>query len=319
MPTQTCAPPASLALWAATLLASAGLLVVVALALASLDLRRSRGFGALCLLGALLAIGLVGWSLLLRSHVQAVYDLLVARNTADSYNCFGNAPGFYPDWQLQTAALVAPLQRQALITTSATVALLLVVVALTALRWPRSRRQARRVTAADAAEVYAQPRSRMRRLRALALLLLALIVASLGEFTVIQVRSVQAQMALTAPCPSTMTAADVQRLLDAGVTLIQSRNVVPVDAQAARATSRKGLGGFLPASATCVTPQLDFVDDSSVPDIPRYAIVWVVGYRIPGAVAGPGVLATPPSEQWTFVDAQSGVYLYGAFVSTVGG
>jgi hypothetical protein len=160
----------------------------------------------------------------------------------------------------------------------------------------------------------------MGRWRALALLvLLALIVASLSEFTVIQTQHALAQNALTAPCPSTMTAADVQRLLDAGVTLIQSRNAVPVGAQAARATSRQGLDDFLPARATCVTPQLDFVDDSSVPDIPRYAIVWVVGYRIPGAVAGPGVLATPPGEEWTFVDAQSGVYLSSVFVSTVGG
>jgi hypothetical protein len=94
---------------------------------------------------------------------------------------------------------------------------------------------------------------------------------------------------------------------------------VPVDAQAALAASKQGLGAELPAHPDCTVTQLGFVDDSATPDVPRFAIVWVVGYRIPGAVAGPGVLATPPSEEWTFIDAQSGEYLYGMFMSSVGG
>jgi hypothetical protein len=322
MSIQSCAPPASLALWIAALMAGAGLFVVMALALAPLELRswRVRGITALRLLGALLAVALAGWSLLLRSHVQAMHALLASREEADPYYCIGNAPGHYHGWQLYTAALIAPLQRQALIATVATVAFLLVVVALIALRWLRDSRQVRRLGASIAAQVNARWRLRLGRGRALALLLLsALIVASLGEFTLIQVRSVQAQMALTAPCPSTMTEADVQQLQAAGVTLTPAGNTVPVDAQAARAASRQGLGALLPTRANCIMPQLDLVNDSSVPGVPRFAIVWVVGYRIPGAVAGPGVLATPPSEEWTFIDAQSGVYLYGMFISSVGG
>ncbi len=283
---------------------------------------RSRG-GASSLRGALLAIGLAAWSLLLRSRVQAAYDLLAAREDADPYYCYGSPhapPGVYQWWQLHTAALIAPFQWAALITTSATVAFLLVVVTLIVLRWLLRGRQARWADTADAARVNARPRPRLGRMRALALLaLLALIVASLGGFAVKQAQNVIAQNAQTAPCASTMTAADYQQLRDAGITLTTSTNPVPVDAQAARVMSRQGLGEFLPARATCVTPQLEFVESSSLPGVPQFSIVWVVGYRIPGAVAGPGVLATPPSEEWTFVDAQSGVYLYGAFMSTVGG
>lgn len=330
MPTQPCAPPASLALWIATLLAGAGLLVVLALALAPLEPRswRIRGSEALRLLGALAAVALAGWSLLLRSRVQAIYDLLAVRNQMGTYYCvfggvFGEGhagPGYYPGWQRQTAALIAPLQRQALITASATITFVLVVVALIMLRWLRSRRRMRRATAPATMNANTPTRWRLGRGRVLALLLLfALIVASLGEFTLIQVKSVQAQMALNAPCPTSITAADLQQIQAAGLTLIPSGNTVPVDEQAARAASRQGLGRLLPPRAACVTPQLDLVEDSGAPGVPNFAVVWVVGYRIPGAVAGPGVLATPPSEEWTFVDAQSGVYLYGMFISSVGG
>lgn len=324
MPAQPCAPPASLALWAATLLAGAGLLVVMALAPLEPGRWRMRGFGTLRLLGALAAVGLAGWSLLLRARVQAAYDALASRYQQDPYYCYGgpHAPlGPHLYWVASTTALADTFQRQTLITAGATIALLLVVVAFSLLAWRRVGGRAIPAGASTAAaETHARRRWRPGRGRALALLLLfALIVASLGEFTLIQVRSAQAQMALTAPCPSTVTAADLQQIQAAGISLIPSRDTMLVDAQAARAASRQGLGQFLPSNAACVEPAPDFVDSSTIPEVPRFAIVWVVGYRIPGAVAGPGVLATPPSEEWTFVDAQSGVYLYGAFISSVGG
>jgi hypothetical protein len=320
MSAQSCTPPASLTLWAAALLAGTFLWVIVALALAPLQPGRWRWRT----LSALLALALAGWSLTLLSRVQAAYDALASQNQLDPYYCWWSGmhgPPRYQFWLKQTAQMIAPLQRQALITTSATVALLLVVVALIALRWLRGGRRMRRAAAAPAAgAISARPRWRLGRGRALALLLLfALIIADLGEFTLIQIRSVQAQMALTAPCRSTMTAADVLQIQAAGISLIPTHDTMPVDAQAARTASRQGLSQPLPSDAACVTPQLDMVEDSSVAEVPRFAIVWVVGYRIPGAVAGSGVLATPPSEEWTFVDAQSGAYLYGMFMSSVGG
>lgn len=80
MPEQSCAPPGSLVVWAAALLAGVGLLVVVALALESARWRPARGSLALRLSGTLLAMGLAGWSLLVFSLLQAIYDSLAAKN-----------------------------------------------------------------------------------------------------------------------------------------------------------------------------------------------------------------------------------------------
>jgi len=196
--------------------------------------------------------------------------------------------------------------------TSATVAFVLVVVVIAALRWLRNRRRER------------QPRLRTiwsaEHGRAVSLaLLLALILASLGDFAVIQVQSAMAQAALDAPCPSTVTAADVQDLSRAGIALIPSQDTMPVSAQAARTTSRQNLSVQLPANATCIAPRLFFVDHSTQYIAPRFAILWVVGYRIPAVTPGPDSLAEPPGVQWTFVDAQSGQYNGNIFVSAVGG
>jgi hypothetical protein len=312
MPVQSCAPPESLVLWTAALLAGMGLLVVVALALESARWRPSRGALALRLAGALLSVALAGWSLLLRSQLRAIYDALAAREQFDPHYCYGGLhgpPGAHDAIERLIAAQIAPYQRAALITTSATVAFVLAVVALAALRWLRNRRPMR-----------VRPRWRAERARALSLiLLLALILASLGDFAVIQVQSVRAQIALDAPCPSSMTSADVQHLRDEGIALIPSQDTVTISAQQARTTSREGLGDLLPANAVCIVPQLYFVDHSTQYIAPRFAILWVVGWRIPAATAGPGTLATPPSEEWTFVDAQSGEYLGNTFISVVGG
>lgn len=312
MPMPSCAPPDSLTLWAAALLAGMGLLVVVALALESAHWRVSHRALALRLSGALLAVGLAGWSLLLYARVQAMYDALAARNDNDPTYCIlggFHGPSWYDTWQRMVAAQIAPVQRAALITTSITIAFVLVVVVVAALSRLRSRRQARM-----------QIRWSAERGRTLALaLLLTLILASLGDFAVIEVKSVQAQMALNAPCPSSMTDADIQHLRDAGVPLTLTEDTVPVSAQQARTASRQGLGALLPANATCVTPQLCQVDSSSAPGALRFGIYWVVGFRIPAATAGPSTLATPPSEEWNFVDAQSGEYDGNIFISVVGG
>lgn len=312
MPEQSCAPPGSLVVWAAALLAGVGLLVVVALALESARWRPARGSLALRLSCALLAVGLAGWSLLLRSQLQAIYDALVAREQLDPYYCYGGLhgpPGAHDAVERMIAAQIAPYQRAALITIGATVAFVLVVVSLTALRWLRNRGPTR-----------VRPLWRVERARALSLiLLLALILASLGDFTVIQVQSVRAQIALNAPCPSSMTAADIQQLQAAGVPLTPTEDTVPVSAQQARTASRQGLGDLLPANSACVTPQLCQVDSSSAPGALPFGIYWVVGWRIPAATAGPTTLATPPSEEWTFVDAQSGQYLGNIYMSVVGG
>ncbi len=304
MPAQTCAPPASLTLWAAALLAGTFVLVIVALAPMQPGRWRWRT------LGALLALALAVWSLALLARVQAAYDALASQNQLDPYYCLWggmHGPPRYPFWLKQTAALIAPLQRQALITTSATAVLALVIVALGLLSWWRGR----------PGRAGVRRRWRLGRGRALALgLLFALIVASLGEFTLIQARTALAQ---ARPCATPMSAAEVQQVAAMGIALIPSRDTVPVSAQAALATSEQNLGASLPTHPACTVTQLYFVNASGIVEVPRFAIVWVVGYRIPGAVAGPGVLATPPSEEWTFVDAQSGVYLYGAFMSTVGG
>jgi hypothetical protein len=126
-------------------------------------------------------------------------------------------------------------------------------------------------------------------------------------------------LALNAPCPSSMTDADIQHLRDAGVSLIPSIQDVPVTAEAARTTSRQGLGDLFPANATCTTPRLMFVDQSARYEAPRLAIVWVVGWRIPATLGGSGVVVIPPTVQWTFVDAQSGEYDGNIFISVVGG
>jgi hypothetical protein len=289
-----------------------GLLVVVALALESARWRATHGALALRLPGALLAVALAGWSLLVFSQLLALYDMLAAKNEWNPDYCLiggMHGPDIYPFWLRMTAAQIAPYQRAALITISATFAFVLVVVALTALRWLQNRRR---------------PRMRMlwsaERGRAVSLiLLLALIVASLGGFAVIQVQSAMAQAALDAPCPSTVTTADVQDLNGAGIALIPSQDTMPVSAQTARTTSRQGLGDQLPANGVCIAPQLFFVDHSTQYVAPRFAILWVVGYRIPAVTPGPDSLATPPGVQWTFVDAQSGQYDGNIFVSAVGG
>lgn len=315
MPEPSCAPPASLMLWAAALLAGVGLLLVVALALESARWRVTRGALALRLLGALLAVALAGWSLLVFSQLQALYDTLAAKNEWNPDYCLiggVHGPDIYPYWLRMTAAQIAPYQRAALITTSATIAFVLVIVLFAAWRRLRNRRHE------------GQPRMRMmwsgERGRAVSLiLLLALIVASLGEFAVIQVQSAMAQAALNAPCPSTMTAADVQDLSGAGIALIPSQDTMPVSAQTARTTSRQGLGDQLPTNGICIAPALFFVDHSTQYVAPRFAILWVVGYRIPASTPGPDSLATPPGVQWTFVDAQSGQYDGNIFISVVGG
>ncbi|MFI5277581.1 MAG: hypothetical protein ACHQ1E_09955, partial [Ktedonobacterales bacterium] len=115
-------------------------------------------------------------------------------------------------------------------------------------------------------------------------------------------------LALNAPCPSSMTDADIQHLRDAGVSLIPSIQDVPVTAEAARTTSRQGLGDLFPANATCTTPRLMFVDQSARDEAPRFAIVWVVGWRTPATLGSSGVVVILPTVLWTFVDAQSGEY-----------
>jgi hypothetical protein len=308
LPEQSCAPPASLYLWIAALLAGAGLLVVVALALLAAGRWRS-GRGA----GALLALALAGWSLWLRTQTQAIYDPLAVKNLWNPTYCYGLSPhappGAYEAVARMLAAQIAPYLRAALITTSITIAFVLVVVVVATFRWLRNR---------------GQPRRRIRwsaeRGRALSLILLAaLILASIGAFAVFQVKAVQAQMALNAPCPSAMTDADIQRLRDAGVSLIPSIQDTPVTAEAARTAGRQGLGDQFPADATCVTPRLFFVDQSTRYEAPRFAIVWVVGWRTPATLGSSGVVVIPPTVQWTFVDAQSGQYDGAVFVSVVGG
>ena len=312
MPEQSCAQPGSLVVWAAALLAGVGLLVVVALALESARWRPARGSLALRLSGTLLAMGLAGWSLLVFSLLQAIYDSLAAKNEWNPDYCMiggMHGPPIYVFWQRMIAAQIAPYQRAALIAICAAIVFVLVVVSLTALRWLRNRGPTR-----------VRPLWRVERARALSLiLLLALILASLGDFTVIQVQSVRAQIALNAPCPSSMTAADIQQLQAAGVPLTPTEDTVPVSAQQARTASRQGLGDLLPANSACVTPQLCQVDSSSAPGALPFGIYWVVGWRIPAATAGPTTLATPPSEEWTFVDAQSGQYLGNIYMSVVGG
>lgn len=307
MLTPSCAPPASLYLWIAALLAGAGLLVVMALALLAVGRWRSgRG------LGALMALALAGWSLWLRAQAQAIYDALAARNDNDPTYCIlggFHGPSWYDVWRRMVATQITPYQRAALITTSLTVAFVLAVVVVVAVRWLRSP---------------AQPRMRIswsaERGRTLALaVLLALILASLGDFAVSQVRAAQAQMALAAPCPTAMTAADIQHLRDTGVSLIPSIQDVPVTAEAARTTSRQNLGDLLAANATCTTPRLMFVDQSTRYEAPRFAIVWVVGWRTPATLGSSGVVVIRPTVQWTFVDAQSGQYDGDIFVSMVGG
>jgi hypothetical protein len=68
-----------------------------------------------------------------------------------------------------------------------------------------------------------------------------------------------------------------------------------------------------------VTPRLFFVDQSTRYEAPRFAIVWVVGWRTPATLGSSGVVVIPPTVQWTFVDAQSGQYDGAVFVSVVGG
>lgn len=308
----SCPSPDSLMLWAAALLAGMRLLVVVALAL---ETAQWHGALALRLPGALLAVGLAGWSLLLYAPTQAMYGALAAQSQGDPAGyCYDSLsphapPGAYGAIVRMLSAQIAPYQRAALITTSITIAFVLVVVVVAAVRWLRNRMQ---------------PHMRIRwsaeRGRALSLILLAaLILASLGDFAVIQVKAVQAQIALNAPCPSSMTSADIQHLRDVGVSLIPSIQDTPVTAEAARTTGRQGLGDQFPADATCTTPRLFFVDQSTRYEAPRFAIVWVVGWRTPATLGSSGVVVIPPTVQWTFVDAQSGEYLGTIFVSVVGG
>jgi hypothetical protein len=270
---------------------------------------------ALRLPGALLAVGLAGWSLRLYAPTQAMYGALAAQSQGDPTGyCYDSLsphapPGAYGVMVRMLAAQIAPYQHAALITTSVTIAFVLMVMILAAVCWLRNR---------------GQPRRRIRwsaeRGRALSLILLAaLILASIGAFAVFQVKAVQAQMALNAPCPSAMTDADIQRLRDAGVSLIPSIQDTPVTAEAARTAGRQGLGDQFPADATCVTPRLFFVDQSTRYEAPRFAIVWVVGWRTPATLGSSGVVVIPPTVQWTFVDAQSGQYDGAVFVSVVGG
>ncbi|HEX2348941.1 MAG TPA: hypothetical protein VHI51_10960, partial [Ktedonobacterales bacterium] len=117
MPEQACPLPVSLMLWAAALLAGMGLLLIVALALESARWRPSRGALALRLPGALLAVGLAGWSLLLYSPMQAIYDPLAALNQSDPLYCYDLSPHYPPAGYLATqrmiAAQIAPYQRAA--------------------------------------------------------------------------------------------------------------------------------------------------------------------------------------------------------------
>lgn len=54
----------------------------------------------------------------------------------------------------------------------------------------------------------------------------------------------------------------------------------------ALSTAQTGFGASLLAQTACVITQLHFVDASSVPEVPRFATVWVVGFHSPAKIAG---------------------------------
>jgi hypothetical protein len=332
-----CAPPASLTFWATPLLVEACLLGLVVLALATQGLRRwrSQGIGAVSLsgtLGALGALALLIWSLALRSRMATLYTTLAANYTIDPFYCttggfHGNYfPARYQLWLQQTTQLVDLVQRAAVATTLAAVALLFVAFALPL--WRRRRRPldqqpahepAASVTPVPGAATIA-PAARQRTWRMgrgrmwQTLLTLTLITASLGLFAVLRLRQTSAQ---PAPCSSAITASDLRSLQADNIILTLSSASVPIDRRMALTASQQNLDPGALAKAPCVVAQLTQVRASGIQALTPGRLVWAIAYR----TLGPGSHdpATTPAatrrDLWIFIDAQTAQWLAGASVA----